>query len=124
MAGEKNITLDQLKEFAARADGRLDALEAGTPVRQVLTLDSGEWTDDSGDAEFPYQYRLAVAGVTAASVANAVLDDASAELAYEYGLSSVTDTDTDTVIFRSRTAPDTALTGVMDIIFKPWNSGS
>lgn len=119
MAESKNITLAQHKAFAKRVDTRLDALEAGTPRGQVVTFAASGWTNDSGDANYPYQYKLTVDGITSASRADIVLDAASAEAASESGVSTTTETAANTVILRARTAPTTALTGTLYITKTP-----
>lgn len=116
MADEKNVvTVEQMLDFAQKADKRLDALEANATQKQDLTLAASGWTDDSGDTKYPYQYILTVTGVTTASKADAVLDDASVEVASECGVHPNTNTGADTVIFKSKTAPADALTGVLYI---------
>lgn len=113
MANEENITLGQLLDFAQKADERLDALEGNRAKGQAVTLASGSWTNNSGDTKYPYQYRLTVTGVTTASRADLVLDDASAALAASAGMSAATNTAANTVIFKSRTAPGSNLTGTL-----------
>ena len=115
MSGDKKITLDQHVDLAEQVDKRLDALEAGTPKVMALTLASGGWTEDSGDENYPFQYKLTVAGVTDASRADAVLDAGSVALASDCGVCAVSETATNTVIFKSRTAPTADLTGSLYI---------
>ena len=119
MAEDKHITLGQLKTFAAQADARLDALEAGTPRGQSVMLAASGWTNDSGDDNYPYQYKLAVDGITTASRADIVLDAASAAAASESGVSTVTETTAGTVILRAREAPTAALTGTLYVTKSP-----
>lgn len=111
MAEDKNITLAQLQQFAKKADERLDDLEANSPRGMALTLSAGGWTEDSGDANYPYRYVLAVTGVTEASRADAVLDPASVAAATVCGVCVVTETGEGTVIFKSYEAPGADLTG-------------
>lgn len=115
MAGEKYITFEQLQEFAERSDKRLDALEASSSVRNNLILSSGNWTNDSGDEDYPYQYVLTVEGVTAASRVDAELDDGSIAVATACGMCSVTKTAENAVIFKSYTCPAADLTGYLYI---------
>lgn len=115
MANDKKITVDQLRDFAQKADERLDDLEASRPVGRALLLASGGWTQDSGDENYPYRYVLAAEGVTAASRADAVLDAASAAAAAESGVCAATETEDGAVIFKSETAPAADLTGVLYI---------
>ena len=119
MAESKNITLAQMRTFVQQADKRLDALEAGTPRGQAVTFAVSGWTNDSGDANYPYQYKLTVDGITTASRADIVLDAASAEAASESGVSTVTETAANTVILRARTAPTSALSGTLYITKTP-----
>lgn len=123
MSNSKNITLAQLREFAERADNRLDVLEAGTPKGYALTLAANGWTNDSGDANYPYRYKLTVDGITAASRADAVLDAGSVAVASECGVCAVSETAQNTVIFKSRTAPTADLTGTLYITKTPVSSG-
>ena len=119
MAESKNITLAQHKAFAKKVDTRLDALEAGTPRRQDVTFAASGWTNDSGDANYPYQYKLTVDGITSASRADVVLDAASVDVASESGVSTTTETAANTVILRARTAPTAALSGTLYITKMP-----
>lgn len=119
MAKGKNITADQLVEFAKMADGRLDDLELNSPKGRVLTLASGGWTQDSGDENYPYRYVLAVEGVTVASRADAVLDTASAAAAAESGVCAATETEDGSVIFKSYTPPAVDLTGYLYVVKAP-----
>ena len=109
------VTLEQLTDFARRADERLDALEANADKSQDLSLDASGWTNDSGSTKYPYQYKLTVEGVTEASRADAVLDEAGEDVADDCGLCAECDTAANTVIFRCRTAPTAAVTGVLYI---------
>ncbi len=124
MSNTKKITMAQLQEFASRADGRLDALEAGVPVGMEMTLAANGWTNNSGDANYPYQYRLTVDGITAASRADAVLDAGSVAAASVCGVCAVSETADNTVIFKSRTAPTANLTGTLYITKTPAVSGN
>lgn len=110
-----NITLKQLENFAERADERLDALELNATKSYTLTIPANGWTNDSGDAEFPYQCKLTVDGVTSASRADAVLDSGSVAIASDCGVCAASETADNTVIFTSRTAPTASLTGVLYI---------
>ena len=112
---EGNLSAEAFLNFVKRADKRLDDLEAGRPKAQALKLYSANWTDGSGDENYPYQYRLAVDGVTAASRADAIFDKASVDAAASSGVRSATDTAGNAVIFTSRTAPTVDLTGVLYI---------
>ena len=115
MSGEKKITVKQHVDFAKQVDQRLDALEAGTPKAMDLVLSSNGWTEDAGDANYPFKYTLTVTGVTDASRADAVLDAGSVAIASDCGVCAVSETVTNTVIFKSRTAPTADLTGLLYI---------
>lgn len=110
-----NITFEQLQEFAERADERLDRLELNLEKGQDMTISKSGWTSDSGDENFPYQYVLSVEGVTAASRANAVLDDGSVVVASACGMCAACNTADGTVVFKSYTVPTADLTGKLYI---------
>ena len=110
---EGNLSAEAFLDFVKRADKRLDDLEASRPKAQALTLYSANWTDGSGDENYPYQYVLTVDGVTEASRADAYFDKASVDAAAASGVSAETNTAEDAVIFTSRTAPTVNLTGVL-----------
>lgn len=116
MANNDNlITFEQLQDFAGRADKRLDALEANSPKAQDLILRSDGWTNDSGDENYPYQYKLTIEGVTTASRADAEFDDASLTVATACGVDVRTKTAANAVIFKSFTLPTANLTGTLYI---------
>lgn len=110
-----NITLAQFVDFAKKADARLDALEANADKKQALNLAASGWTNDSGSEKYPYQYKLTVEGVTDASRADAVLDEAGEDAAADCGLCAGCDTAANTVIFTCRRAPTAAVTGTLYI---------
>lgn len=91
----------------------LDQNKAYIAVRKDFSLDAGKWTEDSAGAgaEYPYKYVLTLSGVTAEARADAVLDAGSALMAGVCGMSPVTETVLNGVVFRSRTIPTNALTG-------------
>ena len=124
MSDTKKVTLAQLRELAERADNRLDALEMGSPIGQSMTLTASGWTKNSGDVNYPYRYQLTVNGITSASRADAVLDAGSVYVASECGVCAVSETATNTVIFKSRTAPTSNLTGTLYITKEPATSGN
>lgn len=109
------VTLEQLMDFASKADARLDALEANADKSQALDLTANGWTNDSGSTKYPYQYKLTVEGVTEASRADAVLDEAGEDAAYDCGLCAECETAANAVIFKCRTAPTAAVTGILYI---------
>ena len=124
MSDLDHITLEQLRDLAERSDARLDDLEARRVEGYDLNLSSDNWTADSGDANYPYQYKLTVEGVTAASKADAVLDENSRTVAAGCGVCADSETADNTVIFKSRTAPTAHLTGVLYVIKKAALSGA
>lgn len=109
------VTMEQLADFADKADKRLDALELNADKSLDLNLAADGWTNDSGSTKYPYQYKLTVEGVTEASRADAVLDEAGEEVADDCGLCAECETAANAVIFKSRTAPTAAVTGVLYI---------
>lgn len=119
-----NITLEQLQNFAERADARMDRLELNLSKGQDLTLSQNGWTNDSGDEDFPYQYVLPVEGVTIASRADAVLDASSIVVASACGLCAVCDTADGSVVFKSYTVPAADLTGTLYIKKEAATSGT
>lgn len=121
---EKNVDLGDLLVLAEQTDKRLDKLEVCAPVRLAVTLSSGGWSDDSGDADYPYQYRLTVKGVTDASIAHAGFDNTNRALAASAGLYNLIQTATDTVIFYAVTAPTSDLTGWLDVTYVPFTRSS
>ena len=115
MNNDKVVTTGQFYDFVKLADERLDNLELKIPKHQALTLLKGKWTNNFGDANYPYQYRLTVDGITTASRADVVLDAASVAVASDCGVCAVSETVANTVIFKSRTAPTADLTGFLYI---------
>lgn len=115
MADNQNITLGQLLDFAEKADIRLDRLELNMSIDREITIPATGWTSDSGDAEYPYQYSLAVEGVTAASKAEVTLNSAGVVAASNCGLYPGIDTAAGKVIFKSYEIPTTAMSGVLSI---------
>ena len=110
------------------ADGKvpgeqLPDIEARFSKAQALTLYKSKWTSGSGDEKHPYQYRLAVDGVTEVSRADAFFDKASVIAASASGVCAVTDTVENAVVFTSRTAPTADLTGVLYVTKKVAVSG-
>ena len=110
-----NLSAEAFLAFVKTADKRIDDLEASRPKARELTLYSSKWTSGSGDEKHPYQYRLAVEGVTAASKADAFFDKASVDAAASSGVCAATDTVENAVVFTSRTVPTVDLTGVLYI---------
>ena len=119
-----NITLEQLKKMAQLADGRLDKLELHARRKQSLILSADGWTQDSGDANYPYRYVLTVEEVTADSKADAELDSGSIAIAMECGLYPFTETGEGTVTFKSCSVPGASLTGILYITRSAAISGS
>ena len=120
---EGNLSAKAFLDFVKTADKRIDDLEASRPKAQELTLYRSKWTSGSGDEKHPYQYRLAVEGVTEASRADALFDKASVITASASGVCAATDTVENAVVFTSRTAPTVDLTGVLYVTKKVAVSG-
>ena len=97
----------------------LDAVKANIAVRQEFTLAVDSWAEDLAEeapiTEYPRHYALAVEGVTANSRIDAVLDAASVDIAAACGLCPTTETAEGLVIFRSRSAPKTNISGQLYI---------
>ena len=119
-----NITYEQLQDFAVRADTRLDRLELNLEKGQDMTISKSDWTNDSGDENFPYQYVLSVEGVTTASRADAVLDAGSIVVASACGMCAACDTADGSVVFKSYTVPTADLTGKLYIKKQAATSGT
>lgn len=115
---DKNVTLGQLKNFAEKADARLDVLELAKMAPSSISIAATGWANDSGDVKYPFRYTLTVEGVTTASRADVVLDAESVEAASKSGVCAVSETAANTVIFKSRTAPASDLTGTIYVYKK------
>ncbi|MBQ8143542.1 MAG: hypothetical protein IJ042_01950 [Butyricicoccus sp.] len=121
MVEDKLAKVGHVLHAAEAADNRLDVLEAeelretAESYKVAFSLATDGWTNDSGDEDHPYQYRLAVDGVVAASGAEAVFDDASITVAEVCCLDPTTYTEDGYVVFRSYEVPSAALTGVLHI---------
>lgn len=121
MANDKLAKVKHILHLAEKTDTRLDELEAeeereaAESYKVAFSLAADAWTEDSGDEDHPYQYRFAVSGVTAASGAYAVYDDASIAVAEACCLDPATYTEDGYVVFRSYEVPSAALTGVLHI---------
>lgn len=97
MADEKNVTLAQLKQFAADADERLDALEVGkdnkvSPVS--ITIPTEGWASEEIDetdeeetgASYPFYYDIPVTGATALHYAEVTITREGLDAATNCGL--------------------------------------
>lgn len=95
----------------------LDSSKAYIAVRKDFSLAADGWVEDMSEDSFEYAYKyvLEVAGVTAEARADAVLDNNSATMAGEYGMSPVSETVENGVVFRCRTIPEDALSGQLYI---------
>lgn len=124
MPESKNVNLETLLEFAKKADERLDKLEGNAPKWLELTLPVSGWTNDSGDTAYPYKYVLTVDGMTASSRADLILDSASIILGVTCGFCNETETDTDSVIFKSTKVPAAELSGLLYITKETVERGS
>lgn len=92
----------------------LDSEKAYIAVRKEFSLATSDWKKESS-GDFAYVYTLALSGISAETRADAVLDNASTELAGICGMAPTTETITDGVIFRSRTVPESAISGQLYI---------
>lgn len=95
----------------------LDNVKANIAIRKDLSLAADGWVEaeDEDAIEYPYKYALPIADVTENSRADAVLDASSAEIAAYCHMSTTTETVAGSVIFRSRTVPEAAITGQLYI---------
>lgn len=109
------ITRKQHKDFAAKVDERLDALEAAKITALNITLSDSGWTGNSGDTDYPYRYVLTVTGVTTASRADAIFDDSSVAVGAAAGVHNCPETGDGTVIFKSAAVPSADMTGLLYI---------
>lgn len=96
MAGNDVITLNQLRDFAQRADQRLDTLEQGKADKVTLvsiSIPVSAWTENADTATvaagFAYYADVAVSGLTANDITESEIDVGSLEVAKVCGMSSV-----------------------------------
>ena len=106
----------------------LDAVKANIAVRQEFALAADSWTENSDEivpiSGYLHCCTLAVAGVTANSRIDAVLDAASADIAAACGLCPTTETADGIVIFRSRLVPEASISGQIYIMQGPEAAGT
>lgn len=106
----------------------LDSVKANAAVRQEFALAADSWTENSDETVpvlgYPHCCTLAVAGVTANSRIDAVLDTVSANIAAACGLCPTTETADGIVIFRSRMAPEASISGQIYIMQGPEATGT
>lgn len=95
----------------------LDSDKAYIAVRKELSLTVDGWAaNTSDDAEvYPFAYTFPVTGLTAETRADAVLDSTSSAIAGLCGMSPTTETVNGGVIFKTRTKPNSVLTGQLYI---------
>ena len=123
MPDEKNVTLDQLKDFATRADQRLDKLETGKADRVSfvqITIQVDAWQDNTDNATrdkgFLYYADAAVAGVAAKDGAETTLDVASLATAAACGMCGTASTGAGVVRYLAVSVPTEAITAQVQII--------
>ena len=125
MADEKNITVAQFKDFAAKADERLDNLETGkadkvSPVS--ITIPVSAWTEntDTKAAGFAFYADTAVEGLAAEDSTDTVLDYASLEPAKACGMANTASPMAAKIRHFAVSKPTTALTATLRV-FKAKN---
>lgn len=98
----------------------LDATKANVAVKQEFTLAADSWIENTDETVLPSGYlhccTLRIAGVTANSRIDAVLDAASVYIAAACGLCPTTETADGIVIFRSRIVPQASISGQIYIM--------
>lgn len=119
----KNITLDQMKDFAARADKRLDDLEKNktdkiSPVS--ISIPVSAWIENTDTttvaAGFAFCADVAVEGLAEADGTDTVLDPACLEAAKVCGLSNTSMTMAGTIRYYAAEKPASALTATVRVI--------
>ena len=125
MADEKNVTLKQFKEFAAKADERLDKLEIGKAekVSNVsITIPVSAWTENTDTATtaagFAFYADTAVAGLAAEDSTDTVLDYASLEPAKNCGMANTSTQMAGKVRYFAAAKPKQDLTATLRVFKK------
>lgn len=122
MADDKNVTLEQLAGMFAKADERLDKLEAGkadkvSPVSIAIPVSA--WTANTDTATvaagFAFYADAAVAGLTAADSVDTTLDYASLEPAKTCGMANTSTPMAGKVRYFAVIKPTTALTATLRV---------
>lgn len=113
MADEKNVTLEQFKDFMTKADERLDKLEVGkenkvSPVSITIPTEGwaseeiGETDEEGTEASYPFYYDIAAADVT--------ISRESLDAATVCGLCPTSETTEGKIRLRAMKAPTEAIT--------------
>ena len=122
MADERNITVAQFKDFAAKADERLDKLETGkadkvSPVS--ITIPVSAWTENTDTATkaagFAFYADTAVEGLAAEDSTDTVLDYASLEPAKACGMANTASPMAAKIRHFAVSKPTTALTATLRV---------
>ena len=122
MADDKNITVAQFKNFAAKADERLDKLETGkadkvSPVS--ITIPVSAWTENTDTATlaagFAFYADTAVEGLAAEDSTDTVLDYASLEPAKACGMANTATPMEENIRHYAVSKPTTALTATLRV---------
>ena len=113
MADEKNVTLEQFKDFMTKADERLDKLEVGkenkvSPVSITIPTEGwaseeiGETDEEGTEASYPFYYDIAAADV--------MISRESLDAATVCGLCPTSETTEGKIRLRAMKAPTEAIT--------------
>lgn len=122
MADDKNITVAQFKNFAAKADERMDKLETGkadkvSPVS--ITIPVSAWTENTDTATlaagFAFYADTAVEGLAAEDSTDTVLDYASLEPAKACGMANTATPMVAAMRYYAAEKPTIALTATVRI---------
>ena len=123
MADEKNIPVEQFKDFAEKADSRLDKLETGKadkPEVLEIAIPASGWAENQDEAisaaGYAFSYDAAVEGATAADSAETIISPASMQTAVECGLCPTSAVVDGAVRYYAVTAPTQALSVQVRII--------
>ncbi len=116
MADEKNITLEQFKDFAQKADARLDNLETGKadkPEMLNITIPASNWTENQDEATsaagYAFSCDVAVEGATSADSADTIIAPGSMQAAVACGLCPTSTVVDGAVRYYAVSAPTQAL---------------
>lgn len=122
MDSGKNITLEQLRTFAERADQRLDDLEKGSGAKAsfvTISIPVSAWIENTDTttvaAGFAVCADAVVDGLTEANSTDMVLDFASLEPAKICGMANISTPMQDAIRIYAMEVPTTALTATVRI---------
>lgn len=95
----------------------LDSEKAYIAVRKSFSLAVSGWVENDNEEDFDYAYKyvLSVQGVSADTRVDAVLDSNSSSIAGQCEMCPTTESGSGTVVFKTRTIPEEALTGQLYI---------